>query len=125
MIFSPMLLKLLERDSPTGYSTVSESPQRSRSRSLACPSDGSDICDLSSGESDTDLSHIANAYDDSVTITFCPLTAKPPLHPSSLKVISNAHELPKDNKTRKLRPKVLNRPLRRPLSSLIQFNSVL
>ena len=113
-----MVLKLLERDSPTGYSTVSESPQVSRSRALS--STDTDICELSSGDSDTDLSHIASAYDESMTLTFCPLTAKPPLHPPSLKVISSDARSSKSCKPlKKLRSKIVNQPIRRPASSLI------
>ena len=128
-----MLLKLHERDSPNGYSFISDTGQNTRPRSLSAHSIGTDIYELSSCDSDSELSHIASAYDDKIAITFSPLTTKPPLHPpptiyhslnesSHVRVLVNTSYVTENSQARLPRRKVINQPLRRPVSSLIHYD---
>ena len=106
-----------DRGSPAGYSTVSESPdmRRARARSIS-----TELCELSSCDSDVDLSTFESVFDESVDpISFCPFISKPPLCPNQVKV--SLKNIKANNPARSLaakqRLKVVNQPIRRTVSS--------
>jgi hypothetical protein len=64
---------------------------------------------------------IASAYDETLTLAYSPLTAKPPLHPATVKVTYQNDKaiITRPSKLKQLRSKIINQPIRRPASSSI------